>query len=315
MMAKRKKRNFYFVGFGNMAQAIYRRMDKKAFGSIGIFELDEKILKELDYHRGVKSKDPKEEFYLTDETIICDEIWWEYNYGDVTSSDIFLLAVKPGDIKFTCKSLFDNFDWCEEQYQPCIISVVAGVTTESLRSYLGGSYRVDKIVRAMPNLCAKKGMAMTGLYSDYYFGPFGPLNKNSPLGPLNNLQEAPLITKLFNSIGQALWVDKESELDSITAISGSGPAYIYYIMNAMIEAAQELGLEKSVAQKLVAQTIIGAGETGKDIDNLKREIINVSSKGGTTEKAIDIFKQTKLDAIIKLAVNAAHERSKELSKK
>ena len=312
-MAKAKI-NFYFIGFGNMAQAIYRRMDKKAFDSIGIFEIDEKILKELDYHRGVKSEDPKEEFYLTDETIICDDVWWEQNYGDVTSSDIFLLAVKPGDIKFTCKSFSDHFDWSEEQNQPCIISIVAGVTTESLRSYLGGSYHIDKIVRAMPNLCAKKGMAMTGLYSLSYFGPFGPLNKNSPLGPLNNLQEAPLITKLFNSIGQALWVDKESELDSITAISGSGPAYIYYIMNAMIEAAEELGLGKNIAQELVAQTIIGAGETGKDIKNLENEIIKVSSKGGTTEKAIDVFKQKKLDTIIKQAVKAAHKRSEELSK-
>ena len=85
-------------------------------------------------------------------------------------------------------------------------------------------------------------------------------------------------------------------------------------MNAMIDAAIELGLKKSNAQRLVAQTIIGAGETGKDIDNLESEIIKVSSKGGTTEKAISIFKQKKLDTIIKQAVKAAHKRSKELSK-
>jgi pyrroline-5-carboxylate reductase len=82
----------------------------------------------------------------------------------------------------------------------------------------------------------------------------------------------------------------------------------------MIEAAQELGLEKNVAQKLVVQTIIGAGETGKDIDDLGSEIIKVSSKGGTTEKAIDVFKQKKIDTIIRQAVKAAHKRSKELSK-
>ena len=81
-----------------------------------------------------------------------------------------------------------------------------------------------------------------------------------------------------------------------------------------IETAEELGIEKSVAQKLVAQTIVGAGETGKNIDNLKNEIIKVSSKGGTTEKAINIFKQKKLDMIIKQAVKAAHKRSKELSR-
>ena len=123
-----------------------------------------------------------------------------------------------------------------------------------------------------------------------------------------------LINEIFNSIGQVLWVDKESDLDSVTAISGSGPAYIYYIMNAIIDAGEELGLEKSVAQKLVAQTIIGAVETGKNIDDLQSEIIKVSSKGGTTEKAINIFKQKELDTIIKQAIKAAHKRSKELSK-
>ena len=85
-------------------------------------------------------------------------------------------------------------------------------------------------------------------------------------------------------------------------------------MNAMIDAAVEIGLKRNDAQRLVAQTIIGAGETGKDIDNLESEIIKVSSKGGTTEKAISIFKQKKLDTIIKQAVKAAHKRSKELSK-
>ena len=144
-------------------------------------------------------------------------------------------------------------------------------------------------------------MAITGLYGDpYYFESGASL-------------EGKLISKIFRSIGKSLWVGKESEIDSITAISGSGPAYVYYIMNAMIDAAVELGLSKSVAQELVAQTIIGAGETGKDIKNLESEIIKVSSKGGTTEKAIDVFKQKKLDTIIKQAVKAAHKRSKELS--
>jgi pyrroline-5-carboxylate reductase len=145
-------------------------------------------------------------------------------------------------------------------------------------------------------------MAMTGLYGDSFYFESGTSS------------EGKLISEIFKSIGQVLWVEKESELDSVTAISGSGPAYIYYIMNAMIEAAQELGLEKNVAQKLVVQTIIGAGETGKDIDDLGSEIIKVSSKGGTTEKAIDVFNQKKLDTIIKQAVEAAHKRSKELSK-
>lgn len=294
------KRNFYFVGFGNMAQAIYQRMDKKAYGTIGIIEVDEKC-KELDT-RTVRREDPREDFYLTAETIICNDAWWEYNYGDVTNSDIFLLAVKPADIKMVCESCSNTFEWDDPQNQSIIISIAAGVTIDNIAKYLGGNYNLGKIVRAMPNLCAKKGMAMTGLHGGLDYMQFGYTS------------EGKLISEIFNSIGQVLWVNKESDLDSVTAISGSGPAYIYYIMNAMIDAAQELGLEKSDAQILVAQTIIGAGETGKDINDLGSEIIKVSSKGGTTEKAIDVFKQKKIDTIIKQAIKSAHKRSKELSK-
>ena len=146
-------------------------------------------------------------------------------------------------------------------------------------------------------------MAITGLFGNStWFGRKGGTSQGKR------------VSKIFTSIGQVLWVDQESDLDSVTAISGSGPAYIYYVMNAMIDAAEELGLERNAAQKLVAQTIIGAGETGKDINNLTNEIVKVSSKGGTTEKAIDVFKQKKLDAVIKQAIKSAHKRSKELSK-
>jgi pyrroline-5-carboxylate reductase len=293
-MAKRKKRDFYFFGFGNMAQAIYQRMDKEAYGKIYVIEKSDEVIVELKKARGVNSK--SEDFKLSRNTIIVED--QEYFY--MSNFDIFLIAVKPSDIEALCKTQLTKelFDMKE---QPFIISIAAGVTTGTIAKYLGG-YGAGKLIRAMPNLCAKKGMAMTGLYGDPYYFESGTSS------------EGKLISEIFKSIGQVLWVDKESELDSITAISGSGPAYIYYIMNAMIEAAQELGLEKSVAQKLVAQTIIGAGDTGKDINDLGYEIIKVSSNGGTTEKAIDIFKQKKLDIIIKQAVKAAHKRSKELSK-
>ena len=293
-MAKRKKRDFYFFGFGNMAQAIYQRMDKEAYGEIYIIEKSDEVIAELNKARGVNSK--SEDFKLSRNTIIVED--QEYFY--MSNFDIFLIAVKPSDIEALCKTQLTK-ELFDMEEQPFIISIAAGVTTGTIAKYLGG-YGAGKLIRAMPNLCAKKGMAMTGLYGDPYYFESG------------TSLEGKLISEIFKSIGQVLWVEKESELDSITAISGSGPAYIYYIMNAMIEAAQELGLEKSVAQKLVAQTIIGAGDAGKDINDLGDEIIKVSSKGGTTEKAIDVFKQTKLDAIIKLAVKAAHQRSKELSK-
>jgi pyrroline-5-carboxylate reductase len=279
----RTKKDFYFIGFGNMAQAIYQRMNKTPYENIFLIEKSNQRIKEI------------KKLNLNSQTNIKNKLG-KKKLGHL---DTILLAVKPAQIKSVCtqlKTLLNSS--ANEESAPLIISIAAGVPCRNINGYIG-AYPIGFLVRAMPNLCAKKGASITGLFR------FG-LNNNDVWGKE--------VSKIFTSIGKVLWVDKESDLDSVTAISGSGPAYIYYIMNAMIDAAEELGLEKSVAQKLVAQTIIGAGETGKNIDNLESEIIKVSSKGGTTEKAISIFKQKKLDTIIKQAIKAAHKRSKELSK-
>jgi len=280
------KRDLYFIGFGNMAQAIYQRMDQSVYENIFLVEKSSQRIKEIKKMDSIDSG----EFFLSHHTKIIKKL----SKNEVTDSDIILLAVKPTQIKSVCTQIkgFSKFAF--------VISIAAGVNTSKIIKYL--DYPTDRIARTMPNLCAKKGMAITGIFYD---GRNNSIKKTA---------HGSMISKIFTSIGQVLWVEHESDLDSITAISGSGPAYIYYIMNAMIDAAVEIGLKRSDAQRLVAQTIIGAGETGKNIDNLGSEIIKVSSKGGTTEKAISIFKQKKLDTIIKQAVKAAHKRSKELSK-
>jgi pyrroline-5-carboxylate reductase len=274
-------KNFYFIGFGNMAEAIYRRMDKKSYDNIFLIEKSDGRRKKLIEWPFAKATVMKE-------------------LGKVTfnDDDVILLAVKPNQIKTICSQLKSILS---KNGLPLIISIAAGVTTIKLKKYLDATH--NYLIRAMPNLCAKKGMAITGLFGDpIYFGKKG--------GTLQGKK----VSKIFSSIGQILFVDKELDLDVVTAISGSGPAYIFYIMNALIDMAEELGLNRSDAQMLVAQTIIGSGETGKNINDLEGEINKVSSKGGTTEKAIDVFKLKKLDVIIKQAVKAAHKRSKELSK-
>ena len=281
------KNNFYFFGFGNMAQAIYQRMNRRAYNNIFLIEKSKKRINEINnIYDNFNVKHYKN-------TKIINNL----SDSKITYFDTILLAVKPSDMKSVCIQLKPLI-----KEEPLIISIAAGIGSLTIKKYLDNS-SYYKLARAMPNLCAKKGMAITGLFGDpNYYGKNGGkmLGKN--------------VSKIFSKIGKVLWVKKESDLDSVTAISGSGPAYIYYIMNAMIDAAEELGLERNNAQKLVAQTIIGAGETGKDINNLTNEIVKVSSKGGTTEKAIDVFKQKKLDAVIKQAIKSAHKRSKELSK-
>ena len=281
------KNNFYFFGFGNMAQAIYQRMNRRAYNNIFLIEKSKKRINEINnIYDNFNVKHYKN-------TKIINNL----SDSKITYFDTILLAVKPNDMKSVCVQLKPLI-----KEEPLIISIAAGIGSLTIKKYLdNNSYY--KLARAMPNLCAKKGMAITGLFGDP--NCYGK-NGGKMLGKD--------VSKIFSKIGKVLWVKKESDLDSVTAISGSGPAYIYYIMNAMIDAAEELGLERNNAQKLVAQTIIGAGETGKDINNLTNEIVKVSSKGGTTEKAIDVFKQKKLDAVIKQAIKSAHKRSKELSK-
>lgn len=281
------KNNFYFFGFGNMAQAIYQRMNRRAYNNIFLIEKSKKRINEINnIYDNFNVKHYKN-------TKIINNL----SDSKITYFDTILLAVKPSDMKSVCAQLKPLIE-----EEPLIISIAAGIGSLTIKKYLDNS-SYYKLARAMPNLCAKKGMAITGLFGDP--NCYGK-NGGKMLGKD--------VSKIFSKIGKVLWVKKESDLDSVTAISGSGPAYIYYIMNAMIDAAEELGLERNNAQKLVAQTIIGAGETGKDINNLTNEIVKVSSKGGTTEKAIDVFKQKKLDAVIKQAIKSAHKRSKELSK-
>ena len=281
------KNNFYFFGFGNMAQAIYQRMNRGAYDNIFLIEKSKKRINEINnIYDNFNVKNYKN-------TKIINNL----SDSKITYFDTILLAVKPSDMKSVCAQLKPLI-----KEEPLIISIAAGIGSLTIKKYLDNS-SYYKLARAMPNLCAKKGMAITGLFGDP--NCYGK-NGGKMLGKD--------VSKIFSKIGKVLWVKKESDLDSVTAISGSGPAYIYYIMNAMIDAAEELGLERNNAQKLVAQTIIGAGETGKDINNLTNEIVKVSSKGGTTEKAIDVFKQKKLDAVIKQAIKSAHKRSKELSK-
>ena len=281
------KNNFYFFGFGNMAQAIYQRMNRRAYDNIFLIEKSKKRINKINIiYDNFNVKHYKN-------TKIINNL----SDSKITYFDTILLAVKPSDMKSVCAQLKPLIE-----EKPLIISIAAGIGSLKIKKYLDNS-SYYKLARAMPNLCAKKGMAITGLFGDP--NCYGK-NGGKMLGKD--------VSKIFSKIGKVLWVKKESDLDSVTAISGSGPAYIYYIMNAMIDAAEELGLERNNAQKLVAQTIIGAGETGKDINNLTNEIVKVSSKGGTTEKAIDVFKQKKLDAVIKQAIKSAHKRSKELSK-
>ena len=280
-MAKNK---LYFIGYGHMAEAIYQRLDKSLFENICLIEKDDDRRISID-----KKKHGKTQLLKSLQGIkFCN-------------SDIVILAVKPNQIKSICNEI--NSLIIEKKDLPVVISIAAGVTTTSIRDYiiqenLSHLQNFLNIYRAMPNLCASNGDSITGLFG-------------SSVSDITNSKNT--VSEIFNSVGEILWLKKEADLNIVTAISGSGPAYIFYIMEIMINSAQELGLSEKDAKKLVTMTLIGSGKMGLSIQNLKEQISKVSSKGGTTEAALKVFEKENLSLIFNQAIEAAHARSKEIS--
>ena len=280
-MAKNK---LYFIGYGHMAEAIYQRLDKSLFENIFLIEKDDDRRISIDKKRHGKT-----------------QLLKSLQGIKFCNSDIVILAVKPNQIKSICNEI--NSLIIEKKDLPVVISIAAGVTTTSIKDYiiqenLSHLQNFLNIYRAMPNLCASNGDSITGLFG-------------SSVSDITNSKNT--VSEIFNSVGEILWVKKEIDLNIVTAISGSGPAYIFYIMEVMINSAQELGLSEKDAKKLVAMTLIGSGKMGLSIQNLKEQISKVSSKGGTTEAALKVFEKENLSLIFNQAIEAAHARSKEIS--
>jgi pyrroline-5-carboxylate reductase len=280
-MAKNK---LYFIGYGHMAEAIYQGLDKTLYENILLIE-----------------KDDDRRIYIDKKKHGNTQLLKSLDGIKFCNSDIVILAVKPNQIKSICNKI--NSLIMGKKDLPEVISIAAGVSTASIKDYiiqesLSHLQNFLHIYRAMPNLCASNGDSITGLFGS---------SVNDKLNSKNTVSE------IFNSVGEVLWVKKESDLNIVTAISGSGPAYIFYIMDVMINSAQELGLSEKDAKKLVAMTLIGSGKMGLSIQNLKEQISKVSSKGGTTEAALKVFDKENLGLIFNQAIEAAHARSKEIS--
>lgn len=202
-------------------------------------------------------------------------------------SEIILLAMKPQQLQSACHNLAPLLTG------QMIISIAAGIRAHDIARWLG----TGNIVRAMPNTPALIRHGVTGLYA---------LEAVSPL----NRERA---ESIIEAVGTSLWVEEESLLDSVTAISGSGPAYVFYFIEAMQQAAQELGLDELQSRQLVLDTFIGAAKLAdssqQDVATLRA---NVTSKNGTTERALQSLDSNKVRAHIIAAAHAAAARSKEL---
>jgi pyrroline-5-carboxylate reductase len=206
----------------------------------------------------------------------------------VSQSDIVVLAVKPQqlrDLSIFLGSLISH---------QLIVSIAAGVKASDISKWLGG---YAHIVRVMPNTPAQIQAGVSALYA---------------LSQVNTAQRQ-AAEHIMQAVGEVLWLDEEQKMDAVTAISGSGPAYIFYFIEAMQEAALALGLDAEQAKTLSLETFVGASllaaQSLQDPATLRQQ---VTSKGGTTEQAIQAMQQAEVKQHIIKAIQAAAARSREL---
>jgi pyrroline-5-carboxylate reductase len=204
-------------------------------------------------------------------------------------AEVVILAVKPQDAKAALASITIG--------QQLVISIAAGVTLDSLSRWLGGH---RKLVRCMPNTPALIGAGISALYAL----------------PEVSEKEKKAAEEILSAAGEFVWVAEERLLDPVTAVSGSGPAYVFWFIEQLAASAEKLGLPKETAFKLAMHTVLGAAKlaasSSESPATLRR---NVTSKGGTTEAALKVFDEEKLAERFARAVEAASRRATELGGK
>ncbi|MES2818858.1 MAG: pyrroline-5-carboxylate reductase [Pseudomonadota bacterium] len=216
------------------------------------------------------------------------------NAEAIAEADVVLLAVKPQALKAVCLALAPNL-----RPGQLVVSIAAGIGLSSLEQWLGaGADTPRAIVRCMPNTPALLRQGASGLFA------------NAQVSTLQRQQAEQLLA----AVGLVVWVEEEKQIDAVTAVSGSGPAYFFLLIEAMTAAGEQLGLPRAIAAQLTLQTALGAAQmaAGSDVEaaELRRR---VTSPGGTTEAAINAFQAGGFQALVEQALNAAARRSVELA--
>ena len=263
-----------FIGGGNMASAILGGLIENGYNSQDIFV-----------------SDPSQEK--------LDELGQQFsvqtntdNESVIKQADVVILAVKPQVMQAVISPLKDVLNTTN----PLVISVAAGISLDSLAKWTDEGL---SIVRCMPNTPALVQQGASGLLA----------NRNV------SDQQKQLTDDILSAVGLSVWVNSETELDAVTALSGSGPAYFFLFIESMISAGTQLGLAKDTAKTLALQTALGAATMASKSEFEPAQLRkNVTSPNGTTEQAILSFQKQGLETTVKTAMEAAFNRSIELSK-
>ena len=210
------------------------------------------------------------------------------NVEAIRDADVVVLAVKPQVLATVLNPLKGLFA------DKLIVSIVAGAKIETISEITD----TDQVVRVMPNTPALVQTGAHGLYAN----------------AVVNQDQRDLASQVLAATGLTLWVDTEAQIDAVTAVSGSGPAYFFYMMESMIRAGKNLGLDEKAATALTLQTAIGAAQMAITSSNTPAELRkNVTSPNGTTQAALEVFDRAQISQNIQAALAAAKKRSQELA--
>lgn len=216
----------------------------------------------------------------------------ELNERIIEQCQIVLLAVKPQMMASVISPLKDLI----KKQQPLLITIAAGICLSDLSRWCDNYHQ---LIRSMPNTPALLQSGATALYAD----------------PSVSEANKDIAETVMRAVGLTIWVEEEAQMDAVTALSGSGPAYFFYVMQAMEQAGVALGLTEEIARLLTIQTAFGAAKMAMESNDSPEQLRNkVTSPGGTTEEAIRILQENALHDLFNKAIQAAHQRSELLAK-
>jgi pyrroline-5-carboxylate reductase len=272
---KNSNAHITFIGGGNMGRALISGLLANGFepNQISVVESNAATALKLHEDFGVQGIAALEQIAL-----------------DFSKNNVLVMAIKPQDFNVVAKGLASKLKHASAP-GPLILSIAAGIRLKDMSRWLDHT----RCVRAMPNTPALIGKGITGLFADAAV----------------DQSDRALAETICNAVGQAVWVSEEKLMDTVTALSGSGPAYVFAFLEAMQSAGEKLGLDTKTARKLAYATLEGATQLAHNSDEhagVLRE--RVTSKGGTTAAALEVMRQQGWHEILEKAIDAASQRGK-----
>mgnify|MGYP000532380417 FL=1 len=264
-----------FIGGGNMGRALISGLINNGFepNQISVVEANATTALKLYEDFGVQGIGALEQIAF-----------------DFSKNNVVVMAIKPQDFNVVAKGLASKLKHASAP-GPLILSIAAGIRLKDMSRWLDH----ERCVRAMPNTPALIGKGITGLFADT---------------AVNNADRA-LVETICKAVGQSVWVSEEKLMDAVTAVSGSGPAYVFAFIEAMQSAGEKLGLDPATARKLAYATLEGATQLAHNSEEHAGTLRErVTSKGGTTAAALDVMKQHGWNEILEKAIDAARARGK-----